>query len=492
MAPSIRSAYEPSALLWRCRSTPASDRDGMALHGRMELRAQRAGDWAATVETRVAAAARARKRRAARPTSDEEADDDDDDDEGDDEEQDEGDDEDRMDDMTTVVDGLQTALQRSTAPLSGGSRSLQPGKIGVKRVRDANSNEPAGGVVSSVQFHAAGHLLLVGSMDKKLRFFEVDGERNRKVASVHFPDLPVRDARFAGDGLSVYAVGRRPFFYCYDIATATVHRVPQLAGRGPSASSSAQSSSGADRSLESFVVSPSPGAPFLAFLVADGDIVLVSTLTRQPVRTLHASSPARAAVFSPDGNELLAGGDDGVVHRWDLRTMALLGLLEDEGRQVVSSMDYSSDGRLLAVGNDAGFVNVYDAAAVRRTGFARSGASTAVSTDRVDEPLFRRPATLAPIKALGQLTTRITACRFNQEGTLLATASHSVHDAMRLVHTPTLTTYANWPTARTPLHFVSSVDFSPDSQWLAVGNDRGRVLTYRLSHFGAAADSSTT
>ena len=45
------------------------------------------------------------------------------------------------------------------------------------------------------------------------------------------------------------------------------------------------------------------------------------------------------------------------------------------------------------------------------------------------------------------------------------------------------TVYSNWPTAQTPLHYVTSVDFSANSGMLAVGNDRGKVLLYRLKHY---------
>jgi U3 small nucleolar RNA-associated protein 18 len=43
--------------------------------------------------------------------------------------------------------------------------------------------------------------------------------------------------------------------------------------------------------------------------------------------------------------------------------------------------------------------------------------------------------------------------------------------------------YGNWPTSRTPLRYVSCFDFSPRSGMLAVGNDAGKVLLYRLPHY---------
>lgn len=71
-------------------------------------------------------------------------------------------------------------------------------------------------------------------------------------------------------------------------------------------------------------------------------------------------------------------------------------------------------------------------------------------------------------------------------GQILAIASRMKRDALRLVHVPSLTVFANWPTSRTPLGHVHSAAFSPGGGFLAVGNAKGRVLLYRLHHYAAA------
>lgn len=62
---------------------------------------------------------------------------------------------------------------------------------------------------------------------------------------------------------------------------------------------------------------------------------------------------------------------------------------------------------------------------------------------------------------------------------VLAIASSDKKDALRLVHTASGTVFPNWPTQRTPLGYPHCLDFSPTSNYLAVGNDKGRVLLYR-------------
>ena len=91
-----------------------------------------------------------------------------------------------------------------------------------------------------------------------------------------------------------------------------------------------------------------------------------------------------------------------------------------------------------------------------------------------------------PLKAFMNLTTQVDTLAFSADGDILACASRMKKDALRLVHVPTRTVFANWPTARSPLQFVHCAAFSPGGAYLAVGNARGRALLYRLHHYDTA------
>lgn len=88
-----------------------------------------------------------------------------------------------------------------------------------------------------------------------------------------------------------------------------------------------------------------------------------------------------------------------------------------------------------------------------------------------------------PVKTIENLVTTTTAMRWNGDGQILAIASKLKKDAFRLVHFPSMRVFSNWPTSGTPLGSVSSVDFSPASQYVAIGNTRGKVLLYSLRHY---------
>jgi U3 small nucleolar RNA-associated protein 18 len=283
-------------------------------------------------------------------------------------------------------------------------------------------------------------------------------------------------AGWSADGGEVFVSGRRPFYFVYDVAAGVARRLPRALGRD-------------DKSLETMVVQgaaasgapPPASGPLLAFLAADGAIVLVSQRSKAWVSTLKMNGAVRAAAFArppPGGSgagwaDIVAVGAEGEVYRWDVRTMRCSARHADEGSAGGTAIACSDDGARVAVGSRAGVVNVYDAAAAAAAGGSAGGA-------------FGRPAARAPPPAATSLalTTAVSSLAFSPgAGDALAMASQAAPDALRVLHTPTGRAFANWPSARTPLGHVTSLAFSPRGGYAAVGNDKGRVLLYRLNHW---------
>lgn len=179
----------------------------------------------------------------------------------------------------------------------------------------------------------------------------------------------------------------------------------------------------------------------------------------------------RTAAFSADGVLLYASGGDGVVHTWDLRTRRCLGRGADDGCVRSTCLAVSREGSLLATGSGSGVVNVYNAHDVAWPVEGGGGTMPASATS------------LKPLKSLMNLTTTCDSLAFSHDGAMLAMASRMKRDSLKLLHTASMTVFSNWPTSRTPLGFVHSVDFSPAGGLLAIGNAKGRVLLYRLHHY---------
>ena len=113
-----------------------------------------------------------------------------------------------------------------------------------------------------------------------------------------------------------------------------------------------------------------------------------------------------------------------------------------------------------------------------------------------------------PLRSVLSLTTGVDGMCFNHSGEVLALSSSKKKNALKLVrtwllpglmwwcvgchvlrtlllqvHVQSLSVFSNWPSMKTSLRYVSAMDFSPTSCYLAVGNDGGKALLYRSAPF---------
>lgn len=355
--------------------------------------------------------------------------------------------EDRDSDITSDVDIERYGPLLSNAELVVKGKSRLPrGLIEISRMRDANVEEPSNAVVRSVEFHRNAQILLTAGFDKRLKFFQIDGKRNPKVQSIFLDDFPIQKAAFVPDGSRVIASARRHFVYLYDMNAGAVDRISPLVGRE-------------ERSLESFQVSPD--SKIVAFLGNEGYILLASLKTKQLIGTLKMNGSVRTISFSESGRILLSSGGDGEVYHWDMGTRRCIYKGRDEGCIRSTTLSVSSDSRLFAAGSDCGVVNLYE-----RERFLKGDN--------------------CPAKTFMNLVTTVDNLKFNHDSQILAMSSRMKKNALRLVHVPSQTVFSNWPTSNTPLQYVHTLDFSPGGGFLAVGNAAGKVLLYRLRHYGHA------
>ncbi|KAG1711779.1 hypothetical protein DVH05_009022 [Phytophthora capsici] len=332
-------------------------------------------------------------------------------------------------------------LLRSTGNMMEDSGDLLPqGTLEVARMKDANQHAPSNAVIQSVQFHSNGQLMLTAGLDKTLHLFQVDGSNNANIENVFVKDLPILDAKFTLGGDRAVLTGPRQYFFSYDIEAGKITKIPGLFGRK-------------ERNRKKFVVSNS--GETIVFLGSEGYMDVVSAKSYESIGTLKMNGSVESAAFCDNDRFLISTGSDGQVYKWDMRTRRCVFVHDDEGS--LGNHALAASGKYYACGSKSGVVNIYDNAG-----------------------LTAKPK---PRKALMHLTTQVDHLMFNANSEILAMASTDAKDSLKMVHMPSLTVFANWPTAHTPLHYVSAMDFSPNSGYFAVGNARGRVLLYRLTHY---------
>ncbi|KAF9649072.1 WD40 repeat-like protein [Thelephora ganbajun] len=357
-------------------------------------------------------------------------------------------------DLLTSTGGILEGEQRR-------SKTLSPKTINIERLRDANLSARAEGGLRTVQFHPSPQvpMLLTASADRRLRLFNIDGHTNPHIQTLHIPELPLTNACFHPNGTSILLTGPRPFYYTYDLQSGTSYRSPRGLW-GTTFTDKRSTDTNASLQTCSF----SSTGEMLAVAGRRGYTHLVdwkaTASGSQVIGSVKMNSTVKSLWWNNQG-ELLSLGEDSEVYVWDVGERRCVRRWKDDGGYGSKLIMGDRGNRHLATGSTSGYVNVYGAGETFGTGS--------------DKP--------KPLKTLGNLNTAISTLTFNHDSQLLAMASDDRKDQLRLVHLSSLTVYSYWPTSGTPLGRVLSVDFSADSQYIAIGNNRGRALLYHLRDF---------
>ncbi|CAO1620957.1 unnamed protein product [Parajaminaea phylloscopi] len=380
-------------------------------------------------------------------------------------------------------------------------KPLSSGTIEIERLRDVHAglDDPElASAIECMEFHpatrASSRLLMTASRDRRVRLYNVDGAANALLQTVHVPSLPITTAAFHPNGTSLLLSGPRPFLYSYDLQAGRITRSSPWRGSASGGGISEEDSKERDLSMSKFQPLDSAGASrLLAIGGRRGGVHLIDWARSggasggSLVASLRQNSPLAGLEWdaSPeaDGRRLISLGQDGTMNIWDVRNMSCSVVKRDVGLFGARGVAASRGGRHWAVGSDSGIVNMYRGQDLQARG---SGEVAATKAGQATEEAVEA------VKSISNLVTGTTTLRFNYataagggDSEIMAVASRIKKDALRLVHTGSLTVFSNWPTSGTPLGHVSDVAFDPSGRYLAVGNTRGRTLLYSLPHFKA-------
>lgn len=97
-------------------------------------------------------------------------------------------------------------------------------------MKDANSSKRAEAVVRAAEFHPSSNVVLVAGYHKTLDLFQVDGQTNPKLQSIHIQGFPISTAHFTQDGREVVMATRRKKFFVYDMVAGKVTPIHGIRG----------------------------------------------------------------------------------------------------------------------------------------------------------------------------------------------------------------------------------------------------------------------
>ena len=360
-------------------------------------------------------------------------------------------------------------------------RRLRPEVIDIQRTKDVGSTQPVSNrlvqplvtmastkqlqsSITSLAFHPIHPLLLSSGPSSMLSLYHISPHPpapNPLLTSLHLRHPPLSTSIFLPtSGSKIFFSGRRRYFHVWDLSTGKVEKVSRVYGHRDQ-----------QRSMESFKLSPC--GRWIGLIGSSrkggGFINVLNAKTGQWVAEARVEGRGGVADFAwwGDGEGLTVIGKGGEAIEWDGREKRVVARWIDEGAVGITMIALSGKDpgsshiggdRWVAVGSSSGVVNMYDR--------------------RMWESLV--PERPKPVKTFDQLVTPISHLEFSNDGRLLCMASRWKRDALRLIHTPSCTVYKNWPTAGTPLGRVSSVAWSFGGEYLAVGNEQGKIRLWEI------------
>lgn len=320
---------------------------------------------------------------------------------------------------------------------------LLPSTLQFKRMKDLNRATYAEGPgITGVEFHPKSSVALVTGASGVVSIYSIDGQKNDKLHSMCFDNFSVKMCRISNDGAEALLGGTRKFCYSYDLMTGATQRIFMPKGI---------------TKFSQFELSPC--GKYICVIGRFGEVHLLNYSSKELLFTFKQEHPSTAVAFTTDSMRILSHSSDAQINIFDIRSQKVLHRFYDEGCVNGSSLTISPNGQLLASGSEQGVVNIYQADQLTKS------------------------ANPKPIKTLFNLTTAISATKFNHSSEILAYASKHIDDAVKLVHLPSGTVYKNFPGTQGNIGCPSVLSFSPLSGYLAIGNLKKEVTLYRLKHY---------
>jgi WD40 repeat protein len=232
---------------------------------------------------------------------------------------------------------------------------------------------------------------------------------------------------------------------------------------------------------------------WMAVVANKGVLIRFDLTGRDAPLPLHGhNEDARmtGVAFSADDKRLFAGGEDGRVHVWNAASGTLIATVQSASG--VTDLDFSADGRYLAVGCADGSIQLFDdqlefqrrfrhGAAVSTIAFSPHGDALATAADDGSVTIYPLSSGGAPRTTVGH-QDRVTDIAWSSDGRLIATTGYDMTVRVWQSETGEQALQIDRPG-----YWLYSVSFTPDAKTLLVGSDDSHIWLFN-AETGAVLD----
>ncbi len=205
------------------------------------------------------------------------------------------------------------------------------------------------------------------------------------------------------------------------------------------------------------------------YMVLLAGVVLMLRPDPRLVKTITTSSQIYAVAFSPDGQLLAAGDDDGRVQMWRVSDAQPARTLAGP-KGAILAITFSPDGQLLVSGDANGTVRLWNVA---------TGSEIRTLIERHPDP-GRSVYTLDPVGGQQMVDVPFYSVSFSSDGQMVAAGGDEGRVVIAETNTGHLIDSFQGHFFHNAYREVRSVAFSADSQILASAGDDGTVHLWHI------------
>uniref|UniRef100_A0A182YMV1 U3 small nucleolar RNA-associated protein 18 homolog n=1 Tax=Anopheles stephensi TaxID=30069 RepID=A0A182YMV1_ANOST len=323
------------------------------------------------------------------------------------------------------------------------SQGLPKGMIELKKLKNLNRETKAEGEITAINFHPTSMVAIIAGKSGLVSIVTVDGVRNEKLHTIFLPKMRVVCSSLSPDGNEAIFGSYRKFYHVYNLISgqSDTLKIPERE----------------TWLMKNFRVSLC--GKYMASAGECGEVHLMSAKSKEVLQTIQLRYPCQSLAFTPDSRHLLCHSKDTEVSVFSLVEKRIVNVFLDDGCVNGSCIAVCPNGQFVATGSRQGVVNIY----------------TLEVTLSQKQPV--------PLKTINNLTTYIDSLTFNATSELLAIASSTVKNAIKLIHVKSATVFRNFPLPMTNMGHITTIAFSPSGGYLALGTKQSTVLLFRVKHY---------